>query len=112
VPLLLGGFSQGACLSLEMVLRGALFPAALVAFTGARVGGPGPTCPLAGLPAYLSGSDADPWIPPAAFADAAGSLAAAGARLRAESHPGRPHQVSDAEIGVLRSMLRRLAPAA
>jgi phospholipase/carboxylesterase len=113
LPLLLAGFSQGACLALELVLRGQVMPQALVALTGCRVGTPTcdrPTEALNGLPIYLSGSDADPWIPPAAFADAAGSLSAQGATLRAESHPGRPHAVSAAEIAVLDAMLAALIP--
>lgn len=111
LPLLLAGFSQGACLALELTLRGHLSPDALVVLTGCRVGTPAchrPDRLLQGLPAYLSGSDSDPWIPPAAFADAAGTLAACGADLRAESHPGRPHEVSDAEIAVLNAMLATL----
>jgi predicted esterase len=60
------------------------------------------------LPVDLSGSDADPWIPPAAFADAAATLAAQGAALRAESHPGRPHEVNDAEIAELDQRLAAL----
>ena len=110
LPLLLAGFSQGACLALELTLRGPVTPDALAVLTGCRVGTAAcdrPARPLQGLPAYLSGSDADPWIPPAAFADAAGTLAACGARLRAESHPGRPHAVSDAEIAVLDACLLR-----
>jgi phospholipase/carboxylesterase len=111
LPLLLAGFSQGACLAVELVLRGRVMPQALVALTGCRVGTPAcdmPAQALNGLPVYLSGSDADPWIPPAAFADAAGVLAAHGASLRAESHPGRPHIVSDAEIAALDEMLAAL----
>ena len=38
VPLLLAGFSQGACLSIEYVCRGKAAPEALVALTGCRVG--------------------------------------------------------------------------
>jgi phospholipase/carboxylesterase len=111
-PLLLAGFSQGACLALELTLRGQMSPDALVVFTGCRVGTPAchrPVRPLQGLATYISGSDADPWIPPAAFADAAGTLADQGAGLRAESFPGRSHSVSDDEIAVLDAMLATLA---
>ncbi len=112
LPLLLAGFSQGACLALELTLRGHMSPDALAVLTGCRVGTPAchrPVRPLQGLATYISGSDADPWIPPAAFADAAGTLAAHGASLRAESFPGRSHTVSDAEIDVLDAMLATLA---
>ena len=63
----------------------------------------------AGVPVYLSGGDADPWIPVPAFADAAQSLGRQGARLRADLFPGRGHEVSDPEIAMLDGMLKDLA---
>jgi phospholipase/carboxylesterase len=60
------------------------------------------------MPVYLSGADADPWIPVVAFSQAAGDLTKARARLRVDSFPGREHEVSDTEIGILSSMLRAL----
>lgn len=63
----------------------------------------------AGTPVYLSGGDADPWIPLSAFADAAQSLGARGVKLRADLFPGRAHEVSDAEIGMLDAILADLA---
>jgi len=112
LPLLLAGFSQGACLSLEYVCAGLPPPEALAALTGCRVGIPAdgrPEAFPAGLPVYLSGADADPWIPVAAFADAAHSLGRAGASLRTDLFPGRGHEVSDAEIGMLGAILADLA---
>ncbi len=110
-PLLLGGFSQGACLSLEYVFRGGRV-AALAALTGCRVGTPACARPRAGLnalPTYLTGSESDPWIPAQAFAQSFDALCQAGARLRAESFPGRAHEVCAAEIAVLDKMLTALA---
>ena len=111
-PLLLAGFSQGACLSIEYLCAGLPPPDALVAFTGCRVGvaadARSEAIP-AGAPVYLSGSDADPWIPITAFADAALSLGAKGVRLRADLFPGRGHEVSDAEISMLGAMLADLS---
>lgn len=112
LPLLLAGFSQGACLAIEYVCRGLPAPDALAALTGCRVGVPGDDRPervAAGLPIYLSGGDADPWIPVAAFADAAASLGRTGVRLRADLFPGRPHAVCDAEVGMLGAILADLA---
>ena len=103
-PVVLAGFSQGACLSLETVFTGEVVPEAVVAFTGCRVGTAGcarSTRLAAGVPVYLSGGDADPWIPVSAFAEAVGALGAAGAALRADVFPGRGHEVSDAEVAVL-----------
>lgn len=112
LPLLLAGFSQGACLSIEYLCAGLPPPDALAAFTGCRVGTPADgrseAMPM-GMPVYLSGSDADPWIPVSAFADTAQSLGRAGASLRADLFPGRSHEVSDAEIAMLDTMIADLA---
>jgi phospholipase/carboxylesterase len=99
VPLILAGFSQGACLTLEWLMRrGGVDAAAML--TGCRAGAPAEDLPrgdLHGLPVYASCGDADPWIPLWAFQKAVGEMATSGARVRAEILPGRPHLVSDAE---------------
>ena len=112
VPLVLAGFSQGACLSLEAACAG-LAPDAVVAFTGCRVGVPGDDRPrrlATGLSVYLSAGDADPWIPVSAFAEAVGELGSGGARLTAQVFPGRAHEVSAQEIAMLdRHLAERFA---
>lgn len=111
-PVVLAGFSQGACLSLEHAFTGVMAPDAVVAFTGCRVGVPGDDRPGAlpeGLPVYLSGGDADPWIPVSALAEAVADLGRAKARLRADIFPGRGHEVSPAEIAMLDAILADLA---
>ena len=112
LPLLIGGFSQGACLALEHAMRSGRWDGAMVNFTGCRVGVPQderPVSDLDGLPVYLSGSDADPWIPAHAHAQAVDALAKSRARLRTDVFPGRSHSVCAAEITVLDSMLTELA---
>lgn len=112
LPLVLAGFSQGACLSLEYAFAGCPAPQALVALTGCRVGQPTDSRAQA-LPAdllvYLTGSDADPWIPVTAFAETALELGQGRARLRADIFPGRPHEVSNAEVAMLQTILSDLA---
>lgn len=110
-PLLLAGFSQGACLSLEYAFAGRPAPDALVALTGCRVGATTDERARSlapGLPVYLTGSDADPWIPVTAFAEAAMELGQGRARLRADLFPGRAHEVTDAEVAMLAAMLADL----
>lgn len=112
LQMVLGGFSQGACLSLEHAFTGQAAPDAVVAFTGCRVGVASDDRPHAlpsGLPVYLSAGSADPWIPVAAFAETAAELGQAEARLRCDVFAGRPHEVSDAEIAMLDSVLSDLA---
>lgn len=111
-PVLLAGFSQGACLSLELACTGRAASDALVALTGCRVGTPACDRPAAlprDLPVYLTGGDADPWIPVTAFAEAAANLGQQGAALRADLFPGRPHEVSGPELAMLASILTDLA---
>lgn len=111
LPLLLAGFSQGACLSLEYAFAGAAPPQALAALTGCRVGTPacqrGDALPRA-LPVYLTGGDRDPWIPVHAFAEAAQALGEGGAVLRTDLFPGRGHEVAEPEIAMLKSLLADL----
>jgi phospholipase/carboxylesterase len=112
LPLLLAGFSQGACLSLEYAFAGLPAPQALVALTGCRVGVRGDVRPQALpplLPVYLTGSDADPWIPLTAFSETALELGQARVKLRADLFPDRKHEVSDSEIAMLAKMLADLA---
>lgn len=107
-PLVIGGFSQGACLAVEYAMRHGPWNGALASLTGCRVGTPDcerPFADLDRLPVYLTGSDKDPWIPVAAFADAAAALARARARLHCDILPDRSHEVSATEIAQLDKLL-------
>ena len=111
-PVVMAGFSQGACLTIEYALRFGGWNGALVAFTGCRVGTSADNLPrssLTDLPAYISGSDADPWIPLFAFSQAVQELGAAQARVRADVFPKRAHEATDTEVAVLEDTLRELA---
>ncbi len=112
LPLLLAGFSQGACLLIEYALQRGRWHGALACLTGCRVGVASddrPLIDLSGLPVYLTGANADPWIPVANFSQATGYFSKARARLRVDSFPGRPHEVNDTEIAMLDHMLASLA---
>jgi phospholipase/carboxylesterase len=114
VPLIVAGFSQGACLTVEYLMRGGRAEAAAM-LTGCRVGAPADDLPravLSGLPVYATCGDADPWIPLWAFQKAVGEVAASGARLRTDILPGRPHEVSATECAELSRMLRAVADGA
>lgn len=111
-PLLLAGFSQGACLVLEYALKFGPWAGALASLTGCRVGvatDDRPLSDLAGLPVYMTAADADAWIPVPNWAEAAGAMGKAKARLRADFFPGRGHEPSPPEIIVLDKMLASLA---
>lgn len=100
-PLVIGGFSQGACLALEYAMKYGPWQGAMVNLTGCRVGTPECDKPFADLdrmPVYLTGSDKDPWIPVEAFGKAAESLARSRARLRCDILPDRAHEISAPEV--------------
>lgn len=99
------GFSQGACLATEYVLRHPGRCGALVLFTGGVIGPPGrswrlapPAKSLAGLPILLTGSDVDEWVPAARLRETASVLTRLGADVRCRIYAGRAHIVCDEEI--------------
>ena len=111
-PLLIGGFSQGACLTMEYAMRFGPWRGAMANLTGCRVGQAHDDrsfCDLDGMPVYLTGSDADPWIPVHAFAEATHALGKARAKLRCDLFPGREHKASGAEVAAIDAMLADLA---
>ena len=111
LPVVLAGFSQGACLAMEFLMRGGPVDGAAI-LTGCRVGAPSetlPRAPLAGRPVYMSCSDNDPWIPLWAFQKAVGEVAACGARIRADILPARAHEASDVECAELSRLLSAVA---
>ena len=99
------GFSQGACLASEYVLRRPGRCGAVVMFTGGLIGPPGtpwrlapPATTLDGLPVLMTGSDVDEWVPEARVRETASVLTALGADVRCRIYPGRAHIVGDEEI--------------
>lgn len=109
--ILLAGFSQGACLVSEFVLRRPRALGAVAILTGCRLGTAEDVRPvprLAGLPVYLACGNRDGWIPIANFFETALAFAQAGAAVRADVFPDRAHSVSDAEIAGLSAMARTL----
>lgn len=106
-PLVIAGFSQGACLAIEYLLRGGNADAAAV-LTGCRVGASGEDLPeelAAPVPVFVSNGDADPWIPLWASQKASEALIRQGARVHSEVFAGREHLVSKAEIIALSKLL-------
>jgi phospholipase/carboxylesterase len=109
-PVVLAGFSQGACLCAEYLLRHGPVAGACL-FTGCRVGTAEddlPLAPLGAMPIYATGGDADPWIPATAFHRLLADLTTAGARVRSDLFPGRPHAVTRTELKALARMLDRV----
>ncbi|PVY97507.1 phospholipase/carboxylesterase [Actinomycetospora cinnamomea] len=115
----LAGFSQGACLVADHLLRGQRRWAGALIWTGAAFGPPGTerwtgSAPgsLTGLPVLLTNGDADAWVPLAATEELGTLLRDRGAEVELRVQPGRAHEVADDEVDSAAALLRRLADAA
>jgi predicted esterase len=105
------GFSQGACLSIEYALRHPGRVGSLIVFTGALTGTPGSDWKgpsLAGLRIFLTGSDVDDWVPEQNSHEAARVLTDLGADVQLRIYRGRPHIVSEEEIAEARTFLEQM----
>jgi phospholipase/carboxylesterase len=113
--IVLGGFSQGACLAAETLVRAPRRYGAALILTGGFIGPPGTAWPaapaLAGMPVYLSGSEIDPHVPAARARETVRVLEASGARVELRLFADRPHVVTREEIGKARSYLRAVVEA-
>jgi phospholipase/carboxylesterase len=113
--IVLGGFSQGACLTAETLVRAPRRYGGAFILTGGLIGPPGTAWPvtaaLAGTPVYLSGSEIDPHVPPARARETARVLGESGALVELRVFADRPHVVTREEIGKARSCLRAVAEA-
>lgn len=113
----LAGFSQGACLVADHLLRRPRSWAGAIVWTGAAFGPPGTDrswpesvpAPLVGLPVLLTNADADAWVPLAATEELAGVLRGRGAEVELRVQPGRAHEVADDEVDAAAALLRGLA---
>jgi predicted esterase len=104
-----GGFSQGACLAAEYVVRNADRYASLFVFSGALIGPPGvqrsDPGSFDGMPAFIGGSDVDPWVTFELMQDTASVLERMGAEVDFRTYPGMGHTVNMDEIDAVRKML-------
>lgn len=105
------GFSQGACIAIEYVLRHPASVAAIVVFTGCLMGPPGTDWKTAGgqslkgVSVFLTGSDADEWVDEARTRETARVLQELGAEVELHIYHGRPHIVSKEELLAAREFL-------
>lgn len=108
--IVIGGFSQGACLSTEFVATHPARYAGLIAWTGGLVGPLGNDVShagdLAGTPAFQGSGDPDPHVPWSRVEESARVLTAMGARVTTRRYPGKPHSVSAEEIEFARKLVQ------
>ncbi len=109
------GFSQGACLTLEFAARHARRYGALAGLSGALIGPddasrqyPGS---LDGTPVFLGCSDVDPHVPQERVLQTAEVLQHLGGQVTAQLYPAMAHTVNQEEIESVRKMMRGLLDA-
>jgi predicted esterase len=104
------GFSQGACLTLEYVARNAQHYGGVVGLSGALIGPddtprdyPGS---LAGTLVFLGCSDVDFHVPKERVDQTAEVLKKLGGKVTERLYPGMDHSVNQDEIDFVRSMMQ------
>ena len=112
--IVIAGFSQGACLSTEFVVRHPAHYGGLIAFTGGLIGPPGSLpsgddtasgAGFAGMPALLCSGDPDPHVPWQRVEESAFVLRSMGATVTTQRYPGRSHTITPEELGLARTLL-------
>lgn len=110
--LVLLGFSQGACLATEFLLRHPRRYGAVIAFTGGLIGDrltdPRPLPELGGTPVLLTGGDPDPHVPWTRVEESADLLRRCGAQVQLQRFPGLPHTVSPAQLQLAQSLISHI----
>jgi phospholipase/carboxylesterase len=115
VPLertIVGGFSQGACLTSEFTARNARRYGGLLLFSGALMGPPATPREyegsLQGTPVYMGGIDNDPWVTEAQLRETAAVLEKLGGDVTIEVRQGSEHAIRRAEIEQAKQLVQRL----
>jgi predicted esterase len=111
--LVLGGFSQGACLALEYAARHATRYGGLVALAGGLIGPDGTPRDYAGsfdgTPAFIGVGDVDAHIPVARARHSADVLERMGAAVDLRVYPGLPHTVVPDQVEAARALIAAMA---
>jgi predicted esterase len=111
--IVLAGFSQGACLSLEFAVRHPRRYGGIAALSGAVIGPPGRPRDLegslAGSPVYLGCSDRDAHIPLASVEESAELVERLGGKVTKQIFAGMGHTVNADELAALRGLVAGVA---
>lgn len=110
------GFSQGACLATEFVIRNASRFGGLIAFSGGAIGPQIAPSSRAtqrsdgadlfnGMPAFFGCSDVDAHVPETRVRESAALLTQMGAKVTTNIYPGMGHLINDDEIAHARALL-------
>jgi predicted esterase len=111
--MILLGFSQGACLTLEFVARNARRYGGVAALTGGLIGPDGTprdyAGSLAGTPIFIGSADPDPHIPVERVRESERVLSGMGSLVTTRIYPGIGHTVIDDELDHVRALIDAVA---
>ena len=106
---ILGGFSQGACLALEYAARHARRFGGVFAFSGGLIGPEGTPRDypgtLEGTPLFIGCSDTDAHIPLARVEESVRVMTALNARVDKRIYPSMGHTINADEIEAVKAMM-------
>lgn len=109
--LVMMGFSQGACLTLEFAARHARRYAAVAAFTGGLIGPAGTSWDypgdFAGTPVFIGSSDVDPHVPLERVQESTALFHRMGAVVDERIYPGMGHTINPDELLAVNALLAR-----
>ncbi|MBC7879644.1 MAG: dienelactone hydrolase family protein [Anaerolineales bacterium] len=107
----IGGFSQGACLASEYVIRNPRRYGGLLVFSGGYIGPLNvqrqPSGDLTGMPVFIGCSDVDPHIPLQRVQETSALLKAMGADVTEKIYPQMGHTIVDDEIESARKIINK-----
>jgi len=103
------GFSQGACLALEVATRFARRYAGVAAFTGGLIGAEIATERYQGnfdaTPVFIGNSDRDPHVPVQRSEASKRVMESLGAAVQLKVYPNMPHTIVADEIAAVRTLM-------
>jgi len=110
--IIIGGFSQGACLASEFVARHAKRYGGLLVFSGGLIGPPGTARDYAGtldgMPVFLGCSDVDFHIPEERVHESAEVFAQMGADVNKQIYPEMDHTIIQDELDQANKIIEKL----
>jgi predicted esterase len=110
---IIGGFSQGASLAIEFILRNPRHWGGLLAFSGGYIWPMGiprdPVGNLGSMPAFLGCSNVDPFIPFERVNETSAILGAMGAKVTRKIYQGMGHTINQDEIESAQKLISALS---